>query len=171
MLTFEKIRELERAERDNKKLQPLPEDFMDQLRDYLRRKERINEKTAADLMEIENVKNTIRRFFESREHKIVLSVLDTVRTGIPAESLTPDEEKLYNILVDEMKKFREQFFTSLAKEKQQEENKGVLYRIKKTLPEFVGPDMKNYKLNENDVVAVPKELEELLLKEGVIEKI
>lgn len=168
MLTFEKIRELERSERENKKLQKLPDDVMDQLRDYLRRKERTKEKTAADLMELENVKNTIKRFFESREHKVLLSVLDTVRTGMPPEGLTKEEEKVFNEMVDVVKRFREQFFADLQKEVESSE---LLYKIKKTLPEFVGPDMKTYKLNENDIVALPKQLEELLLKEGVIERV
>ena len=63
MLTFEKIRELERVERENKKLQKLPDDLLDQLSEYMQRKERIREKTSADIIELENVKNTIKRFF------------------------------------------------------------------------------------------------------------
>ncbi|MBI3190188.1 hypothetical protein HYZ41_00640 [archaeon] len=103
MLTFEKIRELERVERESKKLQNLPNDLMDQLREYMHRKERIKEKTSVDILELENVKNTVK--------------------------------------------------------------------VKKSLPEFVGPDMKTYKLTENEVLTLPIELEQLLLKEGVIEKV
>ena len=172
MLTFEKIRELERSERDTKKLQKLPEDVMDQLRDYIKRKERIKEKTSADIMELENVKNTIKRFFELREHKVLLAVLDTVRTGMPPEGMTKEEEKVFYQLVDSVKQFREQFFKELQKEPvSMEKEAEPLFRIKKSLAEFVGPDMKIYKLNENDIVTLPKQLEELLIKEGVVEKV
>ncbi len=167
MLTFEKIRELERVERDGKKLQNLPDDIMNQLCDYLRRKEKTKDKSSADLMELENVKNTIRRFFEFRERKLLTSVLDTIRTGLPPENLTREEEKVFYELVFSLKHFREAFFEELQKEPGQEK---PVYKVKKTIPEFVGPDMKTYKLTENELVELPKELEELLLKEGVVEK-
>ncbi len=170
MLTFEKIRELERVERDNKKLQKLPDDLLDQLCDYLRRKEKIAEKTSSDILELENVRNTIKRFFELREHKIAISALDTIKTGIPPENITKEEEKVFYELVYSLKSFREKFFEELQKEPAQTEEK-VIYRVKKTLPEFVGPDMKTYKLTENEMVQLPKELEELLIKEGVVEKV
>jgi DNA replication initiation complex subunit (GINS family) len=170
VLTFEKIRELERVEREAKKLQKLPEDIMDQLNDYIQRKEKTKEKTSADIMELENVKNTLKRFFEMREHKILLSALDTVRTGLPPENLTKQEETVFYETVDILKRFREQFFHEINKERQSQGEK-PLYRVKKSLPEFVGPDMKIYKLTENELVSLPAELETLLLKEGVIEKV
>ena len=40
MLTFEKIREIEREEKANKQLQKLPEDIIELLKDYLRKKEK-----------------------------------------------------------------------------------------------------------------------------------
>jgi DNA replication initiation complex subunit (GINS family) len=172
MLTFEKIRELERMERDSKKLQKLPDDVIDQLRDYTHRKTQMTS-TSADIMEMENVKNTIRRFFEMREQKILSSVLDTVRTGLPPDNMTAHEEHVFYELVDVLKRYREGFFEELRKEppKHEETHNAPLYRVKKALPEFVGPDMKTYQLKENDVLTLPVELEEFLLKEGVVEKV
>ena len=46
-----------------------------------------------------------------------------------------------------------------------------VYKVKRSLPEFVGPDMKIYKLTENEIVELPREVERLLLKEGIIEKV
>lgn len=169
MLTFEKIRELERNERTAKKLQKLPEDIMDQLRDYLHRKEKLKDKTSADIIELENVRNTLKRFFELREQKLVSATLDTARTGLPPDGMTKDEERAFYGFVDMVKKFRENFFEELRKEPVAA--KQTVYKVKKSLPEFVGPDLKTYRLNENETVTLPKELEELLLKEGVIEKV
>jgi DNA replication initiation complex subunit (GINS family) len=176
MLTFETIREIERLERNNKKLQKLPENFLKDLNDYLARKESVKEKTAANLMELDNVRSTIKRIFETREKKIAEMVLYTVKTGYPPENLSADEEKLFYSLVDMIKNYREKFFTELSQERPVVEEKAEVkkptYRIKKTMPEFVGPDMKLYKLMENDIVTdLPKPLNDLLIKEGIIEKV
>jgi len=197
MLTFDKIRELERTERDSNKLQKLPDDLMTQLQEYLRRKEGLKEKTSSEILELENVKNTIRRFFEIRERKIAGMALDCIRTGLPPEHLTSAEEKTFYHIVDILKCHRSKFFEELqkepniaveAKENAAEERKEkpipsmtivekpkqYAYKINKTLPAFVGPDTKTYELRENETIsleALPKSLNDLLLKEGVIEKV
>ena len=167
MLTFDKIRDMERLEKQSKKLQKAPEDVVAQLREYIKRKER-GEKTSSDITELENIKATIKRLFELREGKILSAVLDTVRTGLPPENMSQQEESLFYRMTDELKNYREEFFSELGKE---EKTSIPMYHVRKTLPTFVGPDMKTYALKENDVVSIPSPLDELLLKEGVIEKI
>ncbi len=181
MLTFEKIHDIERAEHESKKLQKLPENFPEELKQYLRRKERITEKTSTDITELENVRGIIRRLFETREKKLMELALYTARTGIPVENLTKQEEKTFFFLVDELRRHREMFFEELQKEptgteeKKEEKpappmKKKIVYRVKKSLPAFVGPDKKIYELQEGQVVDLPEALNEFLLKEGVIEK-
>jgi DNA replication initiation complex subunit (GINS family) len=165
MLTFDMIRDLERTERGSRKLQRMPEDIVAQMREYLKRKERITEKTSSDLMEIENIKSTIKRMFELRETKLLSSVSDTVRTGYPPENMTKDEEEVFYKLVESLKRHREKFFHTLSKDPD------TMYRVIKPVPSFVGPDMKNYELRENEIVSIPHPLNELLLKEGIIEKV
>lgn len=168
MLTFEKIRDLERAERESRQLQKLPENLFSDVRDYLRKKDGM--KTSKDLQEIENMRNTVQRFFELREKKIVEFALYAVRTGMPVENLTKEEERLFFFLVDEMKRFRETFFANIAREEERKERK-IVFRVRKSIPAFVGPDMQTYRLNAGDVVSLPKPLNDLLLKEGVIEQV
>jgi len=86
---------------------------------------------------------------------------------MPPENITKEEEKVFYELTDSLKRFRERFFEEL----QREAEKKPVYRVKKSLPEFVGPDMKTYKLTENEILTLPTELEQLLLREGVIEKV
>jgi DNA replication initiation complex subunit (GINS family) len=198
MLTFDKIRDLEREERAGKRLQKLPGDVMEQLKEYLRRKERIAEKTSSDIQEMENLKNTIKRFFELREAKIISSAIDTARTGMPPENMSKDEESYFYRIVGVLNEQREKFFEELQKEpclatqeecKQEEDvrkntklaegyrvtkEKKFSYIVRKTIPSFVGPEGNVYELKENDVIeigALPKPLNDLLIKEGVIEKI
>ncbi|MBI2233224.1 MAG: DNA replication complex GINS family protein [Candidatus Aenigmarchaeota archaeon] len=166
MLTFDKIRDIERAEKESKKPQKLPENFLSDLRDYLKKKEQL--KSSADVHELENVRNIIRRFFESREKKLLEGALYTVRTGLQPENLTKEEQDLFYFLTGRIKNFRENFFSEIQKDKK------LAYKVMKALPAFVGPDMKTYELKENEIIStdfLPKPLNDLLLKEGVIETV
>lgn len=164
MLTFDKIRDLERVERQEKKLQKIPEDTIEQIGDYLRRKEKTSEKSS-DIVELENIKSTIKRFFEHRESKILMAVLDTIKTGLPPENMTQNEEKVYGEMVDILKKHRQNLLTETSKPSDR-----IFYIVRKSLPSFIGPDMKDYNLRENDVVEISSPLSDLLLKQGIIEK-
>jgi len=169
MLTFEKIRDFERAERESRELQKLPESVISEINDYIKKKEAIQEKTSADIIEIENVKKIVRSFLDLREKKVVDMALYSARTQLPVGNLLPVEERTLAAIANEIKRHREELYHEMKKPAAAE---AVAYRIKKTMPEFVGPDMKIYKLNENDVVEnLPKPLNELLLKEGVIEEV
>jgi len=164
MLTFESIRDIERTERETKRMQKIPQNFLSELKEYIERKEKLTEKTSADIMEIENVKSTVQRLIEMRERKMADQALITARTNMPPENLLRDEETVFWQMVEALKTFRRDFFEQLRKPKQ------ILFRVKRNLPEFVGPDMKTYLLKENDVIPLPKEVAELLIKEGMIEE-
>ncbi|GEM_PF-1469775 len=214
MLTFEAIRELERNEKNSRKLQRLPPDFIQKLGEYISKKENISEKTTSDIMELENVKSTIKRFYELREKKITESALDAARTGMVPENLNAQEEQAFWLLVSALKDQRERFFSELNRKEEKvngihetqavQENKieqivkaevkqalpqsvpeemsivkevqkpeilnPVLYKVLHTLPSFVGLDMSIYELKEGDIREIPKPLNELLLKEGVIQE-
>ncbi len=164
MLTFESIRDVERNERNAKRMQKLPPTFLSELKEYIERKEQLKEKSSADIMEIENVKSTVQRIVELRERKLIDQALITARTNMPPENLLKEEEAVFWQMAEGLKAFRRDFFEQLRKPKE------VLFRVKRSMPEFVGPDMKTYLLKENDVVSIPKEIAELLLKEGVVEE-
>lgn len=165
------IRELERNERQGKQLHKLPVDIIDELRDYMKRKEQLKETT--DIMELENVRGTIKRLLELRERKVIDLAIYSARTGMPPENLTAGEEELFAAVVENLKKFRDAFFEDLNKIEDKKEER-IAYLVRKNMPEIVGPDLKKYKLNENDIIdetALPKELNEMLLKQGIIEKL
>ena len=155
MLTYEIIRDLERAERESKKLQKIPEN--------------IAEKTSPDITELENVRRVIKSFFELRTDKIIQLASDTVKTPnpLPPHNIAKREEGLFDKLVETMQIYREAFFREISSPVT---GKKIMYRVRKSMPEFVGPDMNVYKLNENDIVNLPEPLNELLLKNGVIEQ-
>ncbi|MFC2142869.1 hypothetical protein ACFLQN_00545 [Candidatus Aenigmatarchaeota archaeon] len=167
MLTFEKIRDLERQESMDKNLGKLPENFIDDVDEYLERKK------GTDERELKNIKNTIKRLFDLREKKMLDMSLYSVKTGMPVENLTKKEKGTFDKLVAILKEYRKEFFSSLSiKKPEVNKPQKILYRVKKPLPEFVGPDLKIYELKENELIEdLPKPLNDLLIKEGVIERI
>lgn len=172
MITFESIRDLERAEREGKKLQRIPDGFIAELKDYTARKEKLA--APDDLMELQAVKGTIARLLEMRERKVVEGALITARTGLPPENLTAGETELFWAMVERLKRFREDFFgkapQAAAQAAQPEAAERKMWRVVRTM-DFVGPDLKEYKLQQGEEVELPADVVEILRKDGVIEAI
>jgi len=166
MLTFEAIRQVERSERENKKIQKLPDGLFDQVREYLHQKEKNKEKSSLDVLEVSTIKSTLQRLMELREKKIVDAAIITSRTGIPVENLAKEETDFYNAVVESLRLFKENIFETMKKGGKTEN-----YVVKKSLPAFVGPDMKVYNLRENDILTIPKDLASLLMKNNVVEEV
>lgn len=173
MITFDKIRELERAERTDKKMQKLPPDFITELKEYLEKKK---EMQGSDV-DLDTVKNTITRLFEMRETKLMESALYAARTGMKVENLTENEKEVMEKIVNALKEGRKDLFSGEKKEKEEKKEleekkeKKIVFKVAKDIPEFVGPDMHTYRLVRGEVVNLPKPLNDLLLKEGVIERV
>ena len=165
MLTFEAIRDIERSERENKKIQKIPENFFDLAKDYMEKKEKIKDKSSLDILEIENAKNTIKRLIDLREKKTIEAAIVASRTGIMPENLIEIEKKLFQKTIDNLKDFRENVSDQMKKKSSE-----IVYKVKKSIPDFIGPDMKVYSLRENDLVSLPRDLADLLIKENIIEK-
>jgi len=188
VLTFEKIRDIHRAEKESRKLEKLPDNIMKEAADYIERKQHIKEKTSTDVYELENIKNIIKDLFEIRERKILNLALYSVRTGLPVENLTKEEEKLFYSLVNILKTFREEFLDKLGNpvamvrmesngdiskkngsndksEKQKTKKRQI--RVVQDIPEFVGTDLKSYSLKKNDIISLDEKIENLLIKRGL----
>lgn len=166
MLTFESIRELERSERDNKKLQRIPESFIAELKDYIARKEQLS--SPDDVIEFQAVKGTIARLFEMRERKLIDSALITARTGLPPENLLPGEAQLFWTIVERLKSFREELFGKLKTDTQVQRK--IMWRVVKNI-DFVAPDMKEYKLKQGETLELPADTADILLKSGIVEEV
>ncbi|MCD6381475.1 MAG: DNA replication complex GINS family protein [Candidatus Aenigmarchaeota archaeon] len=164
VLTFEKIRELYWIERDRRELQALPENFFQELREYIERKHD------------EQAKNVAKDLINRRIKKILESALIYVQTKVYPINLTEEEKILFEEIINVIRRFNEIIFESESpitvrkekKEVKQNENKNDDVLITKDLPRFVGPDMKIYRLKKGDKIKLPKELKEFLAKKNVI---
>lgn len=174
MLTFEKIRDLERQERETKDLAKLPDKFLEDVAEYLERKK------GSDDRETKNIENTLKRLFEHRERKLLELVLYSAKTGQNVDNISSYEKECFDSLLslfrDHRNKISSVFSSTITKKEikaPEPETRNEYYRVKRTLKTFVGPDLKNYTLKENDVIekeSIPKNLRDLLLEEGVLEK-
>ncbi len=168
VLTFEKIREFYWEEREKKELQELPKSFYAELSEYLKRK--------GD----EQAKNVAEDLINRRLKKMMDFALVYLKTKIYPMNLTEEEKVLFEEIVRSLRRFNEIILNRevVVEEKKDEEKadregkpKDGMVIVKKSLPPFVGPDLKIYKLKKDDKVYLPEELKELLIKKGVVEEI
>ncbi len=174
MLTFEKIRELERLERESKDMVKLPDKFMDDVSEYLARKK------GTDDREFRNIESTLKRLFEHRENKLVELVLYAAKTGMPVANIASHENAAFESMLSVFSAYRRDVIEriegkrSVVEQKIEKKETKEYFRVKRTLKSFVGPDLNIYQLKENDMLekeAMPKVLRELLIKEGILERV
>ena len=146
--------------------------------------------------QIQSVDKILKSIYELREKKIILAAMAKARGGTPAEKHFLDTElALFNNLYTLMMNTRNQIFESdiediekdthiLDKAKQiskassektpshlvdiKENDHGII-RVKETIPTFIGTDSKQYSLHEGDIISLPVQLGEMLVKKNVAE--
>ena len=162
MLTRDAIRKVVSEERLSKKLSQLPEDFFEQVKAYIELKEKASQEKD-DVWELADAKRLLRELLEKREEKIASLAVHSVRAGISPGALGTEEKKLFDELVSALKSFQKAKQGLLEGKPERRDAVAIL----KDIPEFVGPDMKNYgPYKEGDVVTIPKECAGLLENTG-----
>jgi DNA replication initiation complex subunit (GINS family) len=149
--------------------------------------------------ELSNIEKIAINIYEQREKKIVLAAITKVRGGNPDISKMIDIEKhLYDSVLNLMQNSRKEFLKEKSKEtaepiiskkneentheekKQdtskevsnlEEDNRNPIVRITENIPEFIGTDEKKYNLRNNDVLSMPEDMSEMLVKRGVAKKV
>jgi len=167
MLTREAIRKVVEEERSSNKLTKLPEDFFEQVKTYIDLKEKAS-KSKDDVWELSAAKRLISELLEKREEKLASLAVHSVRAGINPGSLTFEEQKLFDQMVSAVKEFQKSKQSVLEGKPEKRDAVAIL----KDIPEFVGPDMKNYgPYKEGDIVTIPKESAALLIEAGTAKKL
>lgn len=149
--------------------------------------------------ELSNFEKIATNIYEHREKKIVLAAITKVRGGNPDISKMIDIEKhLYdsvlNLMLNSRKEFLKEKSTETVEpiiskrndentheEKKQDpsekvttfegDNRNQILRITENIPEFIGTDEKKYNLRNNDVLTMPEDMSEMLVKRGVAKKV
>ena len=167
MLTFEFIRDLERKEKAIEgELQKLPDNLMDEIRDYISKKS-----TSNSMMEIETAKKSLRELFKIREKKILDGAIYTANTGLNIENMEENEEQLHKSILNLINENRNKFIEDYKKPI--EIKKETVFEVQEDLPEFIGPDLKKYMLKKGDIIRnaqLPNALNHFLVKKNIIKQ-
>ncbi len=175
MLSYAKLRNIEQKEKSSATLTEVGADFYRMANNFINEleermeEEKIKNPSSNKIFliadELRNAKRLLESIFERREKKIVLSALSAVRggRGMP-ENLTREEKIFYEALLNLLKENRKRIFESNKKE-------FLIVRVIKDIPQFMGSDMKKYSLKKEDVISLPYDVAQLLIKRGAAEEI
>jgi len=137
--------------------------------------------------EINNTKKIIKNIYDQREKKILLAIMSKVRGGAPnLKNLVKSEKILFESILEIVSSMRQQIMdTKIKKNNISNDNKPVIkktdekvtnendkiFLIKEDIPEFIGTDSRKYNLRRNDIITLPKNTSELLLKRQVAKEV
>ncbi len=188
--SYTKLRSLERMERQSPELTNIGNDFHRSAFDYIKELEKrfdeemeknpSSKKVSLISDELRNTKRIWESIFERREKKVVQAALSAARGGSHTPKYLTEQEKIfYEKLLDILHENRKMVFgrREAKKEEKKEENvpdtggKGMILRILKDIPPFVGSDMKKYRLSKEDIITMPKGEADILVKRGAAEKV
>ncbi|MEA2053985.1 MAG: hypothetical protein U9O96_02540 [Candidatus Thermoplasmatota archaeon] len=179
--SYTKLRSLERMERQSPELMNIGNDFYESAFGYINELEKRFEEERAENPsskklilisdELRNSRRIWKSIFERREKKVVQAALSAARSGSsPPKFLTDQEKIFYERLLKILQENRETIFEERKENKKLHVDNTVL-RILKNVPPFVGSNMKKYHLKKEDVITMPKETAEILIKRGAAEEI
>ena len=189
-INYKTLRKIQQQEKNSPLLTKIDQKFYQKFSEYLKNLQRIAEKEddANKLKlfddEIQNTKKIAFNIYELREKKIIQTALSKVRGGKPdLKNLLDIEKKLFDSLVKKIIVSREEILEQKLEKKtdvksapetgkkEKKSNTNAIVRVTQDTPEFVGTNMKTYSLRKDDVLTLPKEMSEPLLKRGVVEQI
>jgi DNA replication initiation complex subunit (GINS family) len=196
-ISYRMLREIQRKEESSPRLSKFEDDFYNVLCEYLHQlnercqKESASQKKMLLTDEMHNIVKIIRAIYESREKKIVLAAMSQARGGHPElQYLTETEKQLFESLLHLLRDARESQLEGKQDQKEgkipHEEplappstqdykedggNDHPLVLITKTLPEFIGTDKKRYAVRKDDIISLPRDMAETLIKRKAAKRI
>jgi len=165
-ITFEYIREAQRAEQKSQKLTNLPPDFFDKVKEYIQQKRESAKRNEDALLEIKNIERIVEDIYNRRESKIVYLAVLSVRTGLIPANMLPHEEELFDQLTKALRKSR-LFLDNLTEKPLRKQSDYVKVEFLDDIDEFIGIDLKKFgPYNKGDKALIPKDNAELFVKAG-----
>lgn len=129
VITYETLYDILRREKSRPELQELPNNFSEDLINYIKKKREILESqeskksifTSIEVQktrkQIENIQKIIKELYERRESKIIQLALIASRTSINTEEkrvMLPEEQELYEEITQKLTFFRENVLYELT---------------------------------------------------------
>ncbi len=160
-------------EKNKVKLHKIEDDFYNNLRMRIKElEERISSASDSEVLKLEDELRTIKRIqkkiFEIRTGRIISAAWAEVcgqAVEEEIENMTNEEKNFFNKLVELIKEFKRRVLEGIERRERY-----VLVRVKRNI-EIQGVDGKTYKLRREDVVTIPEMNAEVLIKNGIAERI
>lgn len=122
LLTFERLRDIRKNERNSDTLTELEEDFFKKAEDYLDRKRRIGDENSS---EYRTAKHMVEDIIDTRAKKIMKLAFLSTKTKIPAKNLLEDEKELFQKLKENLKKHQENLRANMEAQESDDESEEV----------------------------------------------
>jgi DNA replication factor GINS len=170
-ITFEMIRKIQREEERSPKLSKLPENFYQNVKNYLQQKRKILEKMEdrKASIEMKNIERLVEDIFNRRERKIVTQAINSARVNLKVENLIEEEKEFFDKVVGIIKERREKILKELIEKEERETVSMVVF--KEPVPEFIGADLKTYgPFEKGDIAKLPEENAKILVEKGLAEE-
>jgi len=195
-ISYKNLRKIQQMEKNSPVLTGLKSGFYNELFEYLEKLDKRLEKESSSQKqillkdEIQNTRKIVANVYEQREKKILLAAVSKARSGNPDRKNMLDVEKnLFDAVLGLLLQSREWFLENKTKKyenvtnsekteskkenivEEKQENSNPVLLVTKGIPEFIGTDTKRYNLRKDDVVSMPENMSDMLLKRNVAEKI
>jgi DNA replication initiation complex subunit (GINS family) len=191
-ISYKTLRRLQQGEQTASVLTKINVNFYQDLSAYIKTIEQSVEHETNPLKlklfadEVQNTKKIANSIYELREKKIVQAALATARGAAPdLRNLLDIEKKLYTALVEQIAVSRKEIFeepidrlskkqsasSPIVDQPMRDPNTNPIVRVLEDTPQFIGTDEKTYSLRKEDVISLPREMTEPLLKKGVVKQV
>lgn len=179
MITYNDIYEASRKERYSEQLQPLLDNFILEVRNYLEEKKQIalkentefSEVITATKKQIENAQMLFRELIRSRKKKIMKLILIASETGISKrdfDNMLDFEKKLFENLMKSVEASDKEVKDMLRSKIGIPENKSVLF--KEDVGEFIGLDgNKVGPFKKGEKIKIEKQIAKILVDDNKAE--
>jgi len=170
-ITFEYIREAQRAEQKSQQLNKLPDDFFEKVKEYIQQKRENAKRNEDALLEIKNIERIVEDIYNRRESKIVSLAVLSVRTGLIPANMLDHEEELFEQITRALRKSRV-FLDSLMEKPLRKQAEYIRVEFLDDIEEFIGIDLKKFgPYNKGDKALIPKDNADLFVKAGKAKKV
>ncbi len=199
-MSYRSLRKIQNSEKNSSLLSVLKNNFYLIVNEYIENLNcRYDNETSSQKKilledEIKNTKKIIINIYELREKKIILSAITKARGGNPdIKNMLNIEKKLYDSILKLLSDSRNNFLKEHEEEKDElidksdnkedniekieapieknNRNFNPIVIVQKDIPEFVGTDFRNYSISKGDVISIPENMSEMLLKRNVVKKL
>lgn len=187
-ISYKTLRKIQQNEEKNSILTKIDEIFYEKISEHInnlnvRYKDENNKQKKLILEnEINNMNKILRDIYEIREKKILNAIISKVRGGNPnLINLVNSEKNLFDSIFEIMIRTRKENIESKqikdniinnTNRKGEVEGKNIdnvkIMMIKEDIPEFIGINGRKYNLRKDDIITIPKNTSELLLKRKIV---